>query len=252
MNSTLAAPKKETVEKVHYFNDQTWKQLYRVSGILLILTAVLSFVAAYASRILYTGGYHDPESYLQLISQNLQLGYFTWSMWIVIDILPLPIMIAMVIILQRYNRSLAILGGLFALFYAIYDVAATELNSLTLVSLAHEYALATSEVMRASIVAAATYGYYALPFQTVLSFALGPIGYILWCVPMAKSFFGRWLAISGVIVSVIGLLGAAAPIFPTSVLLGWCAFLCVRLIAIWTVFLGVQLFRYGHRLPVNV
>lgn len=191
MNSTLVVPKKETVEKVQYFNDQNWKQLYWVSGILLILTAILSLIAAFASRILYTGGYHDPESYLQLVSQNQQLGYFTWSMWIVIDILPLPIMIAMVIILQWYNRTLALLGGLFALFYAIYDVAATELNSLTLVSLAHEYALATTEVIRASIVAAATYGYYDLPFHTVISFVLGPIGYILLCVPMAKSFFGR-------------------------------------------------------------
>jgi hypothetical protein len=252
MNSSVAMLKRESVEKVHFFDDQNWKGLYRVSGILLIVNAILSLVAAYTSRILYSGGYHDPESYLQLVSQNQQLAYFTWGLWIVIDILPLPIIIAMYIIFQRYNRTLALLGSLFALFYAIYDVAATELNSLTLVSLSHGYALATTLATKASFVAAATYGYYALPLQTILSFALGPIGYLLWCVPMAKSFFGRWLAIFGVIVSVIGLLGAAAPIFPTSAFLGWCAFLCVRLIAIWTIFLGVQLFRYGFRLPSKV
>jgi hypothetical protein len=252
MNATHDIPKKDIVEKVQYFTDQNWKKLYWVSGILLVLNAVLSLVAAYGVRILYSAGYHDPESYLQLISQNLQLGYFSWSLWIVIDILPLPIIIAMYIIFQRYNKTLALLGSLFALFYAIYDVSATELNSLTLVSLAHGYALATTEAARASFVMASTYGYHALPLQTVLSFALGPIGYLLWCVPMAKSFFGRWLAIFGVIVSVIGLLGAAAPIFPTSAFLGWCAFLCVRLIAIWTIFLGVQLFRYGLRLPATV
>jgi hypothetical protein len=245
-------PKNETVEKEQSFNDQNWKRLYWVSGILLILTAILSLVAAYGSRILYAAGYHDPESYLQLVSQNQQLANITWSLWIIIDILPLPIIIAMYLVLQRYNRTLALLGSLFALFYAIYDVAATELNSLTLVSLSHEYSLAASGVIQASIVAAATYGYYALPIQTVISFALGPIGYLLWCVPMAKSFFGRWLAIFGVIVSVIGLLGAAAPIFPSSLFLGWCAFLCVRLIAIWTIFLGVQLYRFGRHIPVNV
>jgi hypothetical protein len=180
------------------------------------------------------------------------MGYFSWSLWIVIDILPLPIIIAMYIIFQRYNRTLALLGSLFALFYAIYDVSATELNSLTLVSLSHGYALATTEAVKASFVAAATYGYHALPFQTALSFALGPIGYLLWCVPMAKSFFGRWNAIIGVIVSVIGLLGAASPVFPSSLFLGWCAFLCVRLIAIWFIILGVMLYRYGRHLPTNV
>jgi hypothetical protein len=253
MNSSVAMPKKESVEKVQFLNDQSWKRLYIVSGILLVLNAVLSFVVAYTGRILYASGYpSNPEAYLQLVSQHQQLASFTWSMWIVIDILPLPIIIAMYIILQRYNKTLALLGSMFALFYAIYDVSATELNSLTLVSLSHGYALATNLATKAAFVAAATYGYHALPFQTVLSFAIGPIGYLLWCVPMARSFFGRWLAIFGVIVSVIGLLGAGSPIFPTSVFLGWCAFLCVRLIAIWTIFLGVQLFRYGLRLPAYV
>jgi hypothetical protein len=161
-------------------------------------------------------------------------------------------MVAMYIILQRYNRTLALLGSLVALFYAIYDVAATELNSLTLVSLSHGYALATTEAVKASFVTAATYGYHALSFQTVLSFALGPIGYLLWCVPMAKSFFGRWNAIIGVILSVMGLLGAAAPVIPSSAFLGWCGFLCVRLIALWTIILGVMLFRYGLHLSANI
>jgi hypothetical protein len=209
MSSTLVMPRKETVEKVQFYNDQSWKGLNSVSGILLVLNSILSLIAAYVIRILYTPGYHDPASYLQLVSQHQQLASIGWILWIVIDILPLPVIVAMYILLQRYNRTLAILGSLFALFYAIYDVSVTELNSLTLVSLSQQYTLATTEVMRASLVAAATYGYYALPIQTVLSFALGPIGYLLWCVPMAKSFFGRWNAIIGVIVSVIGLLGAA-------------------------------------------
>jgi hypothetical protein len=253
MNYSVAMPKKEIVDKTLSLNDYSWKGLYRISGILFILTAILSLVVSYTGRILYTSGFpSSPEAYLQLISQHQQLALFTWSMWIVIDFLPLPIMIAMFIILQRYNRTLALLGSMFALFYAIYDVSATEMNSLTLVSLSHDYALANTLASKAAFVGAATYGYHALPLQTVLSFAIGPIGYILYCIPMAKSFFGRWLAIFGVIVSIIGLLGAASPIFPSSVFLGWCAFLCVRLIAIWTIFLGVKLFSYALHLPDSV
>jgi hypothetical protein len=252
VNTTLPIPKKDTVEKVQALSDQRWKGLFSVSGILLILNSILSLIAAYGARILYSSGYpSDPASYLQLVSQHQQLASVTWSLWIIIDILPLPIIVAMYIILQRHNRTLALLGSLFALFYAIYDVGVTELNSLTLVSLSHGYALATIEAVKASFVAAATYGYYALPLQTVLSFAIGPIGYILWCIPMAKSFFGRWNAVIGIIVSVIGLLGAAAPVVPSSTFLGWCAFLCVRLIAIWFIILGVMLFRYGRSLPTN-
>jgi hypothetical protein len=253
MNSTLVLPKKDIVEKIQISDDLQWKGLYRLSGVLLIINAMLSLYAAYTGRILYASGYpSNPEAYLQLVSQHQQLAAFTWALWIVIDILPFPIIFAMCLILQRYNKILATLGSLVAIFYAIYDVAVTELNSLTLVSLSHGYALASSEAIKASFVAAASYGYYALPLQTVLSFAIGPIAYLLWCVPMAKSFFGRWLAIFGAIVSIIGLLGSAAPLIPSSYFLGLCQFICVRLIAIWTIFLGVQLYRYASRLPAKV
>jgi hypothetical protein len=252
MSSTMAIAKKEIVEKVHSSIDNPWRRLYRLSGVILVINAILSLAVAYTGRILYASGYpSSPESYLQLVAQHQQLASFSWAMWIVIDILPFPVIIAMYIILQRYNKTLAMLGSLVAIFYAIYDVAVTELNSLTLVSLSHGYALATSEAVRSSFVAAATYGYNALPIQTVLSFAIGPIAYLLWCVPMAKSFFGRWLAIAGVIVSIIGLLGSLAPIIPSSFIFVLCQFLCVRLIAIWTIFLGVQLYRNASRLPTK-
>jgi hypothetical protein len=230
--------------------DRNSKGLYSASAILLIVIAVLSFVVAYGGRVLYASGYPSTaEAYLQLVSQHQRLAATTWSLWIVMAFLSLPVLVAMYLILRRYNKNLALLGSLIALFYAIYDVGVTELNSLTLVSLGHEYAAATSAALQASLVAAASYGYYALPLQTVLSFAIGPVGYILWCVPMAKSFFGRGMAIFGVIVSVIGLLGSAAPVVPSSYFLGLCQFLCVRLIAIWSLILGLQLFGYARRIP---
>jgi hypothetical protein len=70
-------------------------------------------------------------------------------------------------------------------------------------------------------------------------------------VPMARSFFGRWAVITGAIVSVIGLLGSAAPVVPSSYFLGLCQFLCVRLIALWGIWIGVLLLRYGQQLSTS-
>jgi hypothetical protein len=138
------------------------------------------------------------------------------------------------------------------MFFNIYDVCVTELNSLTLVSLSHGFTSATTDALRATLVSAATYGYYALPIQTVLSFAVGTFGYLLWCVPMAKSFFGRGTAIYGAIVMVIALIGSAAPLFPFSLILGLFQFICIPACALWFVLVGIRLFRYGSRLPVTV
>jgi Domain of unknown function (DUF4386) len=247
MNGQIENKSESMVEET----DLRWKGLYLVSGILMIVVAILSFAAAYGARILYSSSYPgDPAAYLQLVSQNSHLAAVTWSLWILIDFLGIPILVAMYLILKRYNRSLALIGSLLLMFYTIFDVGVTELNSLTLVSLSQGYASAGTAALRASFVSAATYGYYALPLQTFLSFAIGPLGYILWCIPMLRSFFGRWVAIFGISVSIIGLLGALAPVVPFSYILGLCNFLCIRLIAIWSVILGVKLYRYARRIPV--
>jgi hypothetical protein len=232
--------------------DQKWKGLYRFSGIAMIVVPVLSLIALYAARTLYTPAYPgDPASYLQLVSQHQALAATAWSLWILIDFLGLAPTVAMYLLLHRHNRTFALLGSLFLLAYAIYDFGVTELNSLTLVSLAHGYGLASTEVLQVPFVYAAAYGYYALPFQTVLSFAIGSVGYILWCVPMVKSFFGRWAAITGIVINIIGIVGSASPVVPDSYLLGLCLFLAPRLIALWSIALGVLLLRYVNRIPAR-
>lgn len=232
--------------------NRNWRGLYCVSGILLIITAGIWSVVSQTARILYATGYpSDPASYLQLISQHQFLASATWSLWIISDFLLMAPTVALYFALCRYNRTLALLGSLFAMFFNVYDVCVTELNSLTLVSLSHGYISATTEALRSSFISAAAYGYYALPIQTVISFATGTLGYLLWCVPMFKSFFRRGTAIYGAIVMVIALIGSAAPLFPSSIILGLCQFICIPACALWFALVGVQLFHYGRYLPVK-
>jgi hypothetical protein len=233
--------------------DLKWRGLYRVSGILLIVTAVVWTVVSRTASILYASGYPgDPEAYLQLVSQHQALASVIWSLWIVSDFLLMAPTVALYLVLRPHNRTLALVGSLFAMFFSVYDVSVTELNSLTLVSLSHGYAGASTEALRASFVAAATYGYHALPLQTVLSFAIGTFGYLLWCVPMARSIFRRGTAVFGAAMCVVGLIGSASPLFPSSTILGLCQFVVVPACALWFVLVGVQLYRYGRRLPAQV
>lgn len=228
-----------------------WIGLYRLSGIMLILTAAIWTVVAWTAQRLYSTGYPaDPAAYLQLISQHQTLAAVTWCLWIVADFLLIAPTVALYIILARYNKTLALLGSLFSMFFNIYDVSITELNSLTLVALAKGYADATGEAAKASFVSAAAYGYHALPLQTVLSFAIGTFGYLLWCIPMwkGKEVFPRWVAFFGAFWCIVGLLGSMAPLIPSSAILGLCQFLCVPAVGLWFAILGVRLNRYRRLL----
>lgn len=194
---------------------------------------------------LYSSGYpSNPTAYLQLVSQHQGQAYRLWSLWIFSDFLGIAPTVAAYLILRHYNRTLALVGSLIAGLYIFYDISVTELNSLTLVSLSQGYASATTDALRASYVAAATYGYAALPLQTVLSFGIGSVGYMLWCVPMAKSLIGRRIAVFGVIVNIVGILGAAAPVVASNVL-GLLQFLAPPLIGLWIIFVGIKIYRHS-------
>jgi hypothetical protein len=248
MNEPPVDKTRKTMDEVN----PRWRELLLVSGILLIVIPLISLYALYLARTLYAPGYpNNAAAYLQLVSQHQRMASIAWSLWIITDLLGIVPILAMYILLQHHNRSLALLGSLLAIFYAIYDVSATELNSLTLVSLSHGYASAATDALKAPFVAAATYGYNALPLQTVLSFGIGSLAYLLWCVPMWKSIFGRWTAIFGFAVNVIGVIGSAFPVVPSSSILGLFLFLAPRAIALWSIVLGVQMLRFGLRLPTR-
>jgi len=245
----IARSNQKVVSEVQTNDDYQWKGLYRLNAVLLIVTAIIWTFVSRTSAMLYAQGYPvDPEAYLQLVAQNQALASLTWGLWIVSDFLLMAPTVALYIVLRGSNRTLALLGSLFAMFFNVYDVCVTELNSLTLVSLSHGYAVAASDALRTSFISAATYGYYALPLQTVLSFAIGTFGYLLWSMAMFKSVFRRGTAIFGLAVMIIALIGSAAPMFPSSLVLGICQFICVPACALWFVLVGLQLYRYGMHL----
>jgi Domain of unknown function (DUF4386) len=235
--------------------DPGWKGLYRLSGVLLVIWGIGGLVVFLMASVLYKSGYpSNPTAYLQLISQEQLRANVLWCLWILggfVFILP---SVAMYHILKRDNLILALVGTLLSFFYIFYDIAATELNSLTLVSLSRGYASATSDALRASYVAAATYGYAALPLQTVISFGIGAVGWFFWSLVMLKGrTFPRWMGIIGFIVNAVGIISAPAPVVPASFILGLLQYLTGPLTAIWSILIGVGLYRSDkkHQLVTN-
>lgn len=227
--------------------ERSWKGLYRVCGILAIVTGILSFALMLGGGTLYKTGYpSNATAYLQLVSQHQGLANGLWSLWILSDFLGIAPTVAAYLILRHYNKTMALVGSLIVGLYIFYDISVTELNSLTLVSLSQGYANAATDALKASYVAAATYGYAALPLQTVLSFGIGSVGWLLWCVPMAKSLFGRGLAAFGAVVNIIGIMGAAAPVVSLNIL-SWLQFLAPPLIGLWSIAVGYKLYHHSSQ-----
>jgi hypothetical protein len=227
-------------------HERSWISFYRLSGVLMIAVAVLWVALSRMGAVLYSSGMPTtPTAYLQLISQNQSLAYSTWVLWDVADFLLIIPTVGLYLVLRHYNKTFALIGSLLQGFFVIYDVSVTELNSMTLVSLSQGYMSAATDAVKASYLGAATYGFAALPLQTVLSFGVGTFGFVLWCLPMSRSLFRRRTAIFGAVVNAIGVIGAFAPVLPSSTLLGLFQFITLPGVALWCIVVGAQLYRHS-------
>jgi hypothetical protein len=240
-----------------YNLDPTWKSTYKLGAALLAACGALGFVlflmgakiAQYASGVA-----SNPTSSLQLLSQHQLLYASDASIWVISDFFLIPVSIAAYLVLRPVNKNAALVGSALVLFYAVFDICVTELNSLTLLSLSQGFASAGTASLQATYVAASTYGVAALSAQTVFSFGIGAVGQLIWSIVMWKSVFGRGIASLGVVANILPMLGAAASVVPSSglfLIFGLARLLALPVGAIWAIWVGVRLYRYTRHLAVS-
>ena len=224
-------------------------------GILMLVAGVTGIVLSWLSSIIYASGQPtDAAGYLQLFSQHRFLAFTEWTVWIIGDLWLVPGSIAVYLALKRSNKGVAAAGTILSLVHTFYDVNFTKLNSLNLVRLSRGYAGAVADATRAAYIASAAPSVSVLPVQTFFSFAIGALGWLLWSLIMAKSFFGKWSAVFGVIANVMGILGGAGALVQGTSFapLGFFITLGGLATALWFILIGVELFRHGNNIRRGV
>ena len=226
---------------------QRWNGLLRNSGILAIIMGIIWVAVNFMGMTLYRSGLPTTATgFLQLFSQHQALAATTWCLWIMADIILVPITIALYIVLKPVSKNLALGGAIFTLAFAVYDPLVSELQSLRLVGYSQAYVAATTESAKASIIANATPIANALPLMTFISFFL-TIGPLLFAIAMIKSSqFRKGIAIFGVVTCVMGVIGAFNTIGVSSMIVAYFFIVCVPAVALWFILVGAQMVRH-HR-----
>ncbi len=215
------------------------------SGILAIIMGIIWVAVAYMSMALYQGGLPTTTTgFLQLFSQHQALAASTWSLWIVADVILVPITVALYIILKPVSKSLAVGGAILTLAFCIYDPLVSELQSLRLVGYSQAYTAAATEAAKASIITNATSIVNALPLMTFISYFL-TIGPLLFSIAMVKSNqFRRGTAVFGVITCIMGVVGAFNAIGVSTTIVGIFFIVSVPAVALWFILVGAQMRRH--------
>jgi hypothetical protein len=230
--------------------DQSWDWLYRVGGISLMVIGIWYIVANYWGFIngIPAPGFATPpvstnEQYFHILASYPVVSGIFYSMYSLIDFLFVPALVALYLVLKGVNKNAMIVAmGLVAVFVVV-DLAVTEFNSLTLISLAQSYNAAGDAASRASYQAAANYALAAIPIATFYSYVVGSVGFLIASVVMLKGVFKRLYAYIGIISTVLGIVAGFALFAPGLAVI---ILLTLNLYGLWNVLIGVQLFRLSR------
>lgn len=244
MSEPIVNTNKPAAEEAKIHADPTWKAMYRVGGVCLILTGLIYLIGA-VFAILQGPPPSGDELYLKSLAGHVTLARVNFGLFALSDFLLVPAVMALYLVLRHVATTTMLMAvGLLALFIVV-DLGVTESNSLTLVTLAQHYAVAASDAQRAGYVAATDYALATLPLTTFFSYVVSSVGFLIVSMIMLKGIFSKATAYLGVVACLEGILGGFYLVLPALAAL---LVPCLITFGIWSLFAGSRLHKLGKRL----
>jgi hypothetical protein len=217
------------------------KSLYRVGGIsaLAIGIAYIIIIPLFA----HVGGAPSSggEAWLKYLEGRTTVWWAILGLSVFTDFLFVPVALSLYVALERVNRNAMLVATAFVGLFVVLDMAVLWTNYASLLTLSALHTAATTDVQRASYVAAADYASAVLASHTEvfysivdLSLAILIIGFVML---KAKGIFNKTTAY----------LGLAAGIFGIVSIAGFFVIIIINalLVTLWLLFVGYRLFKLG-------
>ena len=221
--------------------DPDGKSLYRVGGIsaLAIGIAYIIIIPLFA----HVGGAPSSggEAWLKYLEGRTTVWWAILGLSVFTDFLFVPVALSLYVALERVNRNAMLVATAFVGLFVVLDMAVLWTNYASLLTLSALHTAATTDVQRASYVAAADYASAVLASHTEvfysivdLSLAILIIGFVML---KAKGMFNKTTAYLGLSAGIFGIVSIA----------GFFVIIIINalLVTLWLLFVGYRLFRLG-------
>lgn len=228
---------------IHTFDPEGgW--LYRAGGISALLLG-LGYVITIPLYLYVGAPPHEAEAWLTHLAGKTTVWWAILALSVLTDLLFLPVALALYFALKSVNRNMMLLATTLVALFVVLDLAVTWPNYAALITLGDHFAAASTEVQRASYVAAANYPSAVLTstLEAVYSILVLSLGILLIGIVMRKGIFGKGTAYMGIVTGVLGIVSVAGPFIVPA--LGVAIIATSVLTTIWVLFVGFRLLRLG-------
>lgn len=182
----------------------SWRRLYLIAGLASILF-VLLLIVALVLDFMAPPPVHGGAATLEFIAENKTVYVAEQILWVLPNILPVVVFVALFIALAPLDKSLALLATVIGAvpWALILAVPVTSRGSLNLVYLSDRYSATTSEEERRSYATAAE-AIVAENNTPAIVGVLSALGILLISLVMVKGVLPRFLAWLGIITGALG------------------------------------------------
>jgi hypothetical protein len=227
--------------------DPSWKGLYMWGGVSMLAVGVIYFIGiamAFGLGSPPSGG----EAVLKWFSGQTTFAYTLYGLFILTDILLVPVVPALYLALKGINRNAMLAATGFGGLSLVLDLGVTLITWVALITLSQNYAAATSDAQRAAYVATADYAVAIVAVSApVFSAVTSSIQALITSLVMRKGIFNKATAYLGIAVSIFGFVYGISVFVPALA-----TFLVIWgiLIGIWFLLAGFRLYRLGKRASI--
>ena len=226
-----------------------WKPLYRIGAAAALISVVIVFIAASVFVVWPPPSFQPTANavidWFKFFQDNAFLGLLDLDLGMLLgQALSVLIMLALYVVLRRVSPSFTAIALTSSLMGAVLYFAANQ--ALSMLFLSGQYAAATTDAQRASLVTAGQTLltiYQGTPFD--VSYILGAIATLIFSTVMLRSaIFGKATAYVGILTGVLMLVPANAGTLGLILSL-----LSLVPLIIWDILIARKLFQLGSRLP---
>ena len=228
-----------TAEKVP--PNPKWNSVYRIGGMAMLSVGLLYLLLGVFTLSLGIPATPTTAD-LPTFAAHATGGRLTFGLFMVTDLLLIPVLLAFYLALRQINRPVVVVGSVLLALFIVMDLVVTEPNWITLYSLAYSYTHASSPDQAASYLASATKALDLVPLTNALSYIISSAAFVLLSVALVRSVFGRPVARIGIGVNAAGVLagfGYFVPVFAPLITAVLFAF------GLWMILAGVRFYRFS-------
>lgn len=207
MKEALSGPKQISVAEGKLGVDASWKAMYRIGGLAMMVAGLLYLVG---STLGYSLGVPpgNSEAYLDSLRSKLALAHITYVLFAVADVVLFPAILSLYLALKDVKKSAMLIGAALSFSFILLDLGITESNTLSILSLIQNSTAAENAAQQAMYLAAEHWGLATLPLATFFSWIGPSLGFLIISIVMFRSFFGRYTALLGIAANGLGIIGA--------------------------------------------